>query len=223
MIAISTNMFQMDWFNPQRRKPKKQSRRKNASTLDNHKPQKNKHQPKIDRNSEHKRRPTKNMSSHANASNGFCLVLATGRWCTVTLAVYCTIYISGTYIYIYLVRGITFPITFFLRTTENLEITFSDNHFFVTTYHIYLKQTKTSGSFERLIEQGGGFKHFFPFTPRFPIFDYFSKGVGSTTNHRRNAGTLGMVPLIINPIYTLHSGYLLGIFPFKGLLGGSNS
>ena len=29
-----------------------------------------------------------------------------------------------------------------------------------------------------------------------------------------------MVPLIINPIYTLYSGYLLGISPFKGLLGG---
>ena len=27
-----------------------------------------------------------------------------------------------------------------------------------------------------------------------------------------------MVPLIINPIYTLYSGYLLGISPFKGLL-----
>ena len=41
--------------------------------------------------------------------------------------------------------------------------------------------------------------------------------------HRENAGTLGMVPLIINPIYTLYSGYFLGIFPFKGLLGGLNS
>ena len=38
--------------------------------------------------------------------------------------------------------------------------------------------------------------------------------------YRENGGTLGMVPLIINPIYTLHSGYLLGISPFKGLLGG---
>ena len=37
-----------------------------------------------------------------------------------------------------------------------------------------------------------------------------------------NAGTLGMVPLRINPIYTLYSGYLLGISPFKGLLGGLN-
>ncbi len=36
-----------------------------------------------------------------------------------------------------------------------------------------------------------------------------------------NGGTLGMVPLIINPIYTLYSGYLLGISsPFKELLGG---
>jgi len=38
--------------------------------------------------------------------------------------------------------------------------------------------------------------------------------------HRENGGTLGMVPLIINPIYTLYSGYLLGIPPSKGLLGG---
>ena len=35
--------------------------------------------------------------------------------------------------------------------------------------------------------------------------------------HRENGGTLGMVPLMINPIYTLYSGYLLGISPFKGL------
>ena len=41
--------------------------------------------------------------------------------------------------------------------------------------------------------------------------------------HGENAGTLGMVPLIINPIYTLYSGYLLGISPFKRLLGGLNS
>ena len=37
--------------------------------------------------------------------------------------------------------------------------------------------------------------------------------------HTEIAGTLRMVPLIINPIYTLYSGYLLGIryirlFPF---------
>ena len=38
--------------------------------------------------------------------------------------------------------------------------------------------------------------------------------------HRENGGTLGMVPWIINPIYTLYSGYLLGIPPSKGLLGG---
>ena len=38
--------------------------------------------------------------------------------------------------------------------------------------------------------------------------------------HRENGGTLGMVPLIINPIYTLYSGYLLGISQFKGLLWG---
>ena len=42
-------------------------------------------------------------------------------------------------------------------------------------------------------------------------------------NHGENAGTHGMVPLIINPIYTLCSGYLLDISPFKGLLGGLNS
>ena len=30
----------------------------------------------------------------------------------------------------------------------------------------------------------------------------------SPQNHRENGGTLGMVPLIINPIYTLYSGYL---------------
>ena len=28
--------------------------------------------------------------------------------------------------------------------------------------------------------------------------------------HRGNGGTLGMVPTIINSIYTLYSGYLLG-------------
>ena len=28
------------------------------------------------------------------------------------------------------------------------------------------------------------------------------------TKHRENGGTLGMVPLIINPVYTLYSGYL---------------
>ena len=33
--------------------------------------------------------------------------------------------------------------------------------------------------------------------------------------HRENGGTLGMVPLMVNPIYTLYSGYLLGISPFK--------
>ena len=41
-----------------------------------------------------------------------------------------------------------------------------------------------------------------------------------TIGHRENDGTLGMVPLIINPINTLYSGYLLNISPFKGLLGG---
>ena len=32
-----------------------------------------------------------------------------------------------------------------------------------------------------------------------------------------------MVPLIINPIYTLYSGYFLGISPFKGLAKGDGS
>ena len=43
-----------------------------------------------------------------------------------------------------------------------------------------------------------------------------------TMSHRENGGTLGMVPLIINPRYILYSGYLLGIYPFTftGLLGG---
>ena len=39
--------------------------------------------------------------------------------------------------------------------------------------------------------------------------------------HRENGGTLGMVPLITNPIYTIYSGYLWGIYgisPFKELL-----
>ncbi len=47
--------------------------------------------------------------------------------------------------------------------------------------------------------------------------------IGGSMLHGENAGTLGMVPLIINPIYTLYSGYLLGISPFKGLLRGLNS
>ena len=49
------------------------------------------------------------------------------------------------------------------------------------------------------------------------------EGVWAILNHRENGGTLGMVPLIINPIYTLYSGYILVISPFKGLLGGLNS
>ena len=32
--------------------------------------------------------------------------------------------------------------------------------------------------------------------------------------HGENGGTLGMVPLIINPIYTLYSGYLLGFIGY---------
>ena len=43
---------------------------------------------------------------------------------------------------------------------------------------------------------------------------------GENVSHRENVGTIRMVPLIINPIYTLYSGYLLGISPFKGLPGG---
>ena len=38
--------------------------------------------------------------------------------------------------------------------------------------------------------------------------------------HRENGDTLGMVPLIVDPIYTLYSWYLLGVFPFKGLQQG---
>ena len=30
--------------------------------------------------------------------------------------------------------------------------------------------------------------------------------------HGENGGTLGMVPLIINPIYILYSGHLLGVY-----------
>ena len=41
-----------------------------------------------------------------------------------------------------------------------------------------------------------------------------------TKGHRENGGTLGMVPLIINPIYSLYIGFLSGISPLKGVLGG---
>ena len=41
--------------------------------------------------------------------------------------------------------------------------------------------------------------------------------------HRENGGTLGMVPLIINPIYILYSGYLLGISLWKASWGGSST
>ena len=37
---------------------------------------------------------------------------------------------------------------------------------------------------------------------------------------RKMVVPFGMVPLIINPMYTLYSGYLLGISPFKGLHQG---
>ena len=48
----------------------------------------------------------------------------------------------------------------------------------------------------------------------------YSWGYVDVYSHREHGGTPGMVPLIINPIYTFYSGYLLGISPFKGLLGG---
>ena len=41
--------------------------------------------------------------------------------------------------------------------------------------------------------------------------------------HGEYGGTLGMIPLITNPIYTLYNGYLLGISLLKGSLGGLNS
>ena len=45
-----------------------------------------------------------------------------------------------------------------------------------------------------------------------------------SSSHSENVGTLGMVPLIINPRYTLHSEFLLAISPFKGLpWGGVNN
>ena len=48
-------------------------------------------------------------------------------------------------------------------------------------------------------------------------------GVTCTYTHGENGGTLELVAVIINPIYTLYKGYLLGISPFKGLFGGLNS
>ena len=60
-------------------------------------------------------------------------------------AVYYTISI-GYILHYYLVRGITFPITFFFRTTENLEIIFSDNNCFVTSYHIFLTKKNSAVS-----------------------------------------------------------------------------
>ena len=38
--------------------------------------------------------------------------------------------------------------------------------------------------------------------------------------HWENVGNFVMVPLILNPIYTLYSMYLLGISSFKGLQHG---
>ena len=60
------------------------------------------------------------------------------------------------------------------------------------------------------------------FTSQVVFWNFFHQKVviPKPTSHRENGGTLGTVPLIINPIYTLYSGYLLGISPFKGLLGG---
>ena len=49
---------------------------------------------------------------------------------------------------------------------------------------------------------------------------WFIDIIAWSISHRETGGTLGMVPIIINPIYTLYSGYLLGISLFKGLLGG---
>ena len=40
------------------------------------------------------------------------------------------------------------------------------------------------------------------------------KNVHQHVFHGENAGTLGMVPLIINPIYTLYSGCLLGFMRY---------
>ena len=51
--------------------------------------------------------------------------------------------------------------------------------------------------------------YWYPSTTRWIGMSLF--GILRSLNHRENGGTLGMVPLIINPIYTLYSGYLLGI------------
>ena len=66
-------------------------------------------------------------------------------------------------------------------------------------------------------------KYYRVFARRYQSFDSFPswrRKVEATwpkwQDHRENGGTFGMVPLIINPIYTLYSGYLLGISPFKG-------
>ena len=50
-----------------------------------------------------------------------------------------------------------------------------------------------------------------------PLTRWWQLKLFSRNLHPKN---LGMVPLKINPIYTLYSGYLLDISPFKGLLGG---
>ena len=41
-----------------------------------------------------------------------------------------------------------------------------------------------------------------------------SSKIKNNKTHGENGGTLGMVPLIINPIYTLYSGYLLGFMGY---------
>ena len=41
------------------------------------------------------------------------------------------------------------------------------------------------------------------------IYIFFNRNCIRTYVHGENGGALGMVPLIINPIYTLYSGYLL--------------
>ena len=46
-----------------------------------------------------------------------------------------------------------------------------------------------------------------------------SHGSENRHSHWENGGTVGMVPLRINPIYTLYTGYLLDISLLKGSLG----
>ena len=62
----------------------------------------------------------------------------------------------------------------------------------------------------KIVVKFDGFYHM-PCTNIISVYPYY---------HRENGGTLGMVPLIINPIYSLYTGYLSGISPLKGVLGG---